>query len=136
MKEAYIAEFNRMEAELIARRYQSINNLSSSEDLIVLVDKLQKVIHEGEFIPASQAIHEYNLPKTGKTLSNIINDFINYPKKDTLHIFLAWLKKDGHNVEEAERVLEYIRAEMKNITLAIAKLRTYAQYVEHVVSQL
>ncbi|WP_334470417.1 Rha family transcriptional regulator [Arsenophonus sp. PmNCSU2021_1] len=135
-KEAYIAEFNRMEAELIARRYRSINNLSSSEDLIALVDKLQKVIHEGEFIPSGQTIHEYNLPKTGKTLSNIINDFINYPKKDTLHILLAWLKKDGHNVEEAERVLEYIRTEMKNITLAIAKLRTHAQYIEHVVSQL
>ncbi|PAV03373.1 hypothetical protein CBG25_08075 [Arsenophonus sp. ENCA] len=120
-REAYIAEFDRMEAELIARRYRSINNLSSSEDLIALVDKLQKVIHEGDFIPAGQSIHEYHLPKTGKTLSNIINDFINYPKKDTLHILLAWLKKDGHNVEEAERVLEYIRAEMKNITSRVSQ---------------
>ncbi|HGJ5882036.1 ORF6N domain-containing protein [Arsenophonus sp.] len=113
-----------------------IPNYTTTEDLIALVDKLQKVIHEGDFIPAGQTIHEYHLPKTGKTLSNIINDFINYPKKDTLHILLAWLKKDGHNVEDAERVLEYIRAEMKNITLAIAKLRTHAQYIEHVVSQL
>ncbi|WP_406941001.1 Rha family transcriptional regulator [Arsenophonus sp.] len=70
-KEAYIAEFDRMEAELIARRYRSINNLSSSEDLIALVDKLQKVIHEGEFIPAGQTINEYNLPILDKVLAHV-----------------------------------------------------------------
>ncbi|HGJ5876927.1 MAG TPA: hypothetical protein ACHBX0_11930 [Arsenophonus sp.] len=78
---------------------------ATTEGLIALVDKLQKIIHEGDFIPAGQSINEYNLPKTGKTHSNIINDFINYPKKDMLHILLVWLKKDGHNIEEAERVL-------------------------------
>ncbi|HGJ5876942.1 MAG TPA: Rha family transcriptional regulator [Arsenophonus sp.] len=90
-KEAYIAEFDQMESELAAKHFDIIGNANTTNkaDLIALLNKLQKVIHEGDFIPAGQSIHKYNLPKTHKTHSNIINDFINYPKKDTLHIFLA-----------------------------------------------
>ncbi|WP_334469102.1 hypothetical protein [Arsenophonus sp. PmNCSU2021_1] len=124
-------------------KYKFNNNLtntlasnSTTEDLIALVDKLQKVIHEGDFIPAGQAIHEYNLPKTGKTLSNIINDFINYPKKDTLHILLAWLKKDGHNLEEAERVLMHVRDYVLKMTKAVNTIQTHAQYIDSTVNKL
>ncbi|OAH95758.1 hypothetical protein AZH52_01600 [Proteus mirabilis] len=43
-KEAYISEFDRMEAELAEERYLSIGNSTDKKDLIALVDQLQRTI--------------------------------------------------------------------------------------------
>lgn len=137
-KEAYISEFDRMESELAAKRYDVLGNASTTNkaDLIALVDELQKVIHEGEFIPAGHALPEYSFPKTRKPRSRILEDFINNPKEDVLHQLVAWLKKDGHNMEDAERVLMHIRDCMMNMAKAVNTIQTHAQYIDSTVSKL
>lgn len=137
-KETYIAEFDRMESELAAKRYDVLGNASTANkaDLIALVDELQKVIHEGEFIPAGHALPEYSFPKTRKPRSRILEDFINNPKEDVLHQLVAWLKKDGHNMEDAERVLMHIRDCMMDMAKAINTIQTHAQYIDSTVSKL
>ncbi|MDN0017985.1 Rha family transcriptional regulator [Providencia stuartii] len=137
-KESYIAEFDRMESELAAKRYDVLGNASTTNkaDLIALVDELQKVIHEGEFIPAGHALPEYSFPKTRKPRSRILEDFISNPKEDVLHQLIAWLKKDGHNMEDAERVLMHIRDCMMNMAKAINTIQTHAQYIDSTVSKL
>lgn len=109
---------------------------ASTAELIALVDELQKVIHEGEFIPAGHALPEYSFPKTRKPRSRILEDFINNPKEDVLHQLVAWLKKDGHNMEDAERVLMHIRDCMMNMAKAINTIQTHAQYIDSTVSKL
>lgn len=109
---------------------------ASTEDLIALRDILQKVIHEGEFIPAGHTAPEYSFPKTRKPRSKILEDFIHNPKNDTLHQLLAWMKKDGHNVEEAERVLHWVRDYMHDVSKKVEAIRTHAQYIEFAVNKL
>lgn len=47
-KEAYIAEFDRMESELASQRYHNtLGDLTGTTNLSALVDKLQQIIHEG-----------------------------------------------------------------------------------------
>lgn len=115
---------------------KSIPRNASTEDLLALVDQLQRKIHEGEFIPAGQVAQEYSFPKTKKSRSQILNDFLRSPEDDTLHQLLAYLKRDGHNVEEAERVLMWLRDYMCDMGKTINTIITHAQYIEHAVSKL
>ncbi|MEX6144635.1 ORF6N domain-containing protein [Providencia hangzhouensis] len=115
---------------------KGIPSNASTAELIALVDELQKVIHEGEFIPAGHALPEYSFPKTRKPRSRILEDFISNPKDDVLHQLVAWLKKDGHNMEDAERVLMHIRDCMMNMAKAINTIQTHAQYIDSTVSKL
>lgn len=115
---------------------KGIPHNASTAELIALVDELQKVIHEGEFIPAGHALPEYSFPKTRKPRSRILEDFINNPKEDVLHQLVAWLKKDGHNMEDAERVLMHIRDCMMDMAKAINTIQTHAQYIDSTVSKL
>ncbi|OQP28764.1 hypothetical protein B2H99_02430 [Morganella morganii] len=115
---------------------KSLPRNASTEELLALVDQLQRTIHEGEFIPAGQVAQEYCFPKTKKSRSQIINDFLRSPEDDTLHQLLAYLKRDGHNVEEAERVLMWLRDYMCDMGKTINTIITHAQYIEHAVSKL
>ncbi|WP_446935377.1 ORF6N domain-containing protein [Morganella morganii] len=115
---------------------KSLPRNASTEDLLALVDQLQRKIHEGEFIPAGQVAQEYSFPKTKKSRSQILNDFLRSPEDDTLHQLLAYLKRDGHNVEEAERVLMWLRDYMCDMGKTINTIITHAQYIEHAVSKL
>lgn len=115
---------------------KSLPRNASTEELLALVDQLQRTIHEGEFIPAGQVAQEYSFPKTKKSRSQILNDFLRSPEDDTLHQLLAYLKRDGHNVEEAERVLMWLRDYMRDMGKTINTIITHAQYIEHAVSKL
>ncbi|EJD6110892.1 ORF6N domain-containing protein [Morganella morganii] len=115
---------------------KSLPRNASTEELLALVDQLQRTIHEGEFIPAGKVAQEYSFPKTKKSRSQILNDFLRSPEDDTLHQLLAYLKRDGHNVEEAERVLMWLRDYMRDMGKTINTIITHAQYIEHAVSKL
>lgn len=115
---------------------KSLPRNASTEELLALVDQLQRTIHEGEFIPAGQVAQEYSFPKTKKSRSQILNDFLLSPEDDTLHQLLTYLKRDGHNVEEAERVLMWLRDYMCDMGKTINTIITHAQYIEHAVSKL
>ncbi|HHN8389746.1 ORF6N domain-containing protein [Morganella morganii] len=115
---------------------KSLPRNASTDELLALVDQLQRTIHEGEFIPAGQVAQEYSFPKTKKSRSQILNDFLRSPEDDTLHQLLAYLKRDGHNVEEAERVLMWLRDYMRDMGKTINTIITHAQYIEHAVSKL
>ncbi|MHA6283696.1 ORF6N domain-containing protein [Morganella morganii] len=118
------------------RNNKSLPRNASTEELLALVDQLQRTIHEGEFIPAGQVAQEYSFPKTKKSRSQILNDFLRSPEDDTLHQLLSYLKRDGHNVEEAERVLMWLRDYMCDMGKTINTIITHAQYIEHAVSKL
>lgn len=109
---------------------------ASTDELLALVDQLQRKIYDGEYIPAGQVAQEYSFPKTKKSRSQILNDFLRSPEDDTLHQLLAYLKRDGHNVEEAERVLMWLRDYMCDMGKTINTIITHAQYIEHAVSKL
>lgn len=109
---------------------------ASTDELLALVDQLQRKIYDGEYIPAGQVAQEYSFPKTKKSRSQILNDFLRSPEDDTLHQLLAYLKRDGHNVEEAERVMMWLRDYMCDMGKTINTIITHAQYIEHAVSKL
>lgn len=71
----------------------SLPNNASTEELLALVDQLQRTIHEGEFIPAGQVAKEYSFPRTRKNRIELLDDFMRNPKKDVLHNLLTYLKK-------------------------------------------
>ncbi|WP_164100338.1 hypothetical protein, partial [Serratia marcescens] len=60
----------------------SLPNNASTEELLALVDQLQRTIHEGEFIPAGQVAKEYSFPRTRKNRIELLDDFMRNPKKD------------------------------------------------------
>ncbi|MCW9739777.1 ORF6N domain-containing protein [Proteus mirabilis] len=114
----------------------SLPNNASTEELLALVDQLQRTIHEGEFIPAGQVAKEYSFPRTRKNRIELLDDFIHNPKKDVLHNLLTYLKKDGHNVDEAERTLRWVRESLLEMNGAMQEIRTHHQYVESLISRL
>lgn len=134
--------FERLEDNYFAKHDEQISiskglpRNASTEELLALVDQLQRKIYEGEYIPAGQVAQEYSFPKTKKSRSQILNDFLRSPEDDTLHQLLAYLKRDGHNVEEAERVLMWLRDYMCDMGKTINTIITHAQYIEHAVSKL
>lgn len=114
----------------------SLPNNASTEELLALVDQLQRTIHEGEFIPAGQVAKEYSFPRTRKNRIELLDDFMRSPKKDVLHNLLNYLKKDGHNVDEAERTLRWVRESLLEMNGAMQEIRTHHQYVESLISRL
>lgn len=114
----------------------SLPNNASTEELLALVDQLQRTIHEGEFIPAGQVAKEYSFPRTRKNRIELLDDFMRNPKKDVLHNLLTYLKKDGHNVDEAERTLRWVRELLLEMNGAMQEIRTHHQYVESLISRL
>lgn len=114
----------------------SLPNNASTEELLALVDQLQRTIHEGEFIPAGQVAKEYSFPRTRKNRIELLDDFMRNPKKDVLHNLLTYLKKDGHNVDEAERTLRWVRESLLEMNGAMQEIRTHHQYVESLISRL
>lgn len=131
-KEAYISEFDRMEAELAEERYLSIGNSTDKKDLIALVDQLQRTIHEGEFIPANQC----KFPLTNKKPSQLIDEFANNPNQCVLHNAISYLKKCGNNVSEAERALNHIRFSLIELHETIREIRIHNQRVEKITRYL
>ncbi|MDF7135353.1 ORF6N domain-containing protein [Proteus mirabilis] len=114
----------------------SLPNNASTEELLALVDQLQRTIHEGEFIPAGQVAKEYSFPRTRKNRIELLDDFMRNPKKDVLHNLLNYLKKDGHNVDEAERTLRWVRELLLEMNGAMQEIRTHHQYVESLINRL
>ncbi|MDF7387313.1 Rha family transcriptional regulator [Proteus mirabilis] len=131
-KEAYISEFDRMEAELTKERYSSIGDSTDKNDLIALVDQLQRTIHEGEFIPANQC----KFPLTNKKPSQLIDEFANNPNQCVLHNAISYLKKCGNNVSEAERALNHIRFSLIELHETIREIRIHNQRVEKITRHL
>lgn len=131
-KEAYISEFDRMEAELTEERYSSIGDSTDKNDLIALVDQLQRTIHEGEFIPANQC----KFPLTNKKPSQLIDEFANNPNQCVLHNAISYLKKYGNNVSEAERALNHIRFSLIELHETIREIRIHNQRVEKITRHL
>ncbi|MDM3673796.1 ORF6N domain-containing protein [Proteus mirabilis] len=109
----------------------SLPNNASTEELLALVDQLQRTIHEGEFIPAGQVAKEYSFPRTRKNRIELLDDFMHNQKEDVLYNLLTYLKKDGHNVDEAERTLRWVRESLLEMTQTIKDIQLHSQYIEH-----
>lgn len=136
-KEAYIAEFDRMESELITQRYghNTLGDLTGTANLSVLVDKLQQIIHEGEFIPAGKRPN-YSLPANRKHEATIIRDFLSKDDSSTLLTLLEWLRADGFDVSAADRELDIIRGYVGGMRRALGDIQTHARYIDHQIGKM
>lgn len=136
-KEAYIAEFDRMESELASQRYghNTLGDLTGTANLSALVDKLQQIIHEGEFIPAGKRPN-YSLPANRKHEATIIRDFLSKDESSTLLTLLEWLRADGFDVSAADRELDIIRGYVGGMRRALGDIQTHARYIDHQIGKL
>ncbi|MGP1238881.1 Rha family transcriptional regulator [Serratia sp. CY37869] len=136
-KEAYIAEFDRMESELASQRYghNTLGDLTGTANLSVLVDKLQQIIHEGEFIPAGKRPN-YSLPANRKHEATIIRDFLSKDDSSTLLTLLEWLRADGFDVSAADRELDIIRGYVGGMRRALGDIQTHARYIDHAIGKM
>lgn len=136
-KEAYIAEFDRMESELASQRYghNTLGDLTGTANLSALVDKLQQIIHEGEFIPAGKRPN-YSLPANRKHEATIIRDFLNKDDSSTLLTLLEWLRADGFDVSAADRELDVIRGYVGGMRRALGDIQTHARYIDHAIGKM
>lgn len=136
-KEAYIAEFDRMESELASQRYghNTLGDLTGTANLSALVDKLQQIIHEGEFIPAGKRPN-YSLPSNRKHEATIIRDFLSKDDSSTLLTLLEWLRADGFDVSAADRELDIIRSYVGGMRRALGDIQTHARYIDHAIGKM
>ncbi|QJU41328.1 Rha family transcriptional regulator [Serratia marcescens] len=136
-KEAYIAEFDRMENELASQRYghNTLGDLTGTANLSALVDKLQQIIHEGEFIPAGKRPN-YSLPANRKHEATIIRDFLSKDDSSTLLTLLEWLRADGFDVSAADRELDIIRGYVGGMRRALGDIQTHARYIDHAIGKM
>ncbi|PJI67020.1 Rha family transcriptional regulator [Serratia sp. TKO39] len=136
-KEAYIAEFDRMESELASQRYghNTLGDLTGTANLSALVDKLQQIIHEGEFIPAGKRPN-YSLPANRKHEATIIRDFLSKDDSSTLLTLLEWLRADGFDVSAADRELDIIRGYVGGMRRALGDIQTHARYIDHAIGKM
>ncbi|MGP1065746.1 Rha family transcriptional regulator [Serratia sp. CY56810] len=136
-KEAYIAEFDRMESELASQRYghNTLGDLTGTANLSALVDKLQQIIHEGEFIPAGKRPN-YSLPANRKHEATIIRDFLSKDDSSTLLTLLEWLRADGFDVSAADRELDIIRGYVGGMRRALGDIQTHARYIDHAIGKV
>jgi Rha family phage regulatory protein len=136
-KEAYIAEFDRMESELASQRYghNTLGDLTGTANLAALVDKLQQIIHEGEFIPAGKRPN-YSLPANRKHEATIVRDFLNKDDSSTLLTLLEWLRADGFDVSAADRELDVIRGYVGGMRRALGDIQTHARYIDHAIGKM
>lgn len=136
-KEAYIAEFDRMESELVSQRYghNTLGDLTGTANLSALVDKLQQIIHEGEFIPAGKRPN-YSLPANRKHEATIVRDFLNKDDSSTLLTLLEWLRADGFDVSAADRELDVIRGYVGGMRRALGDIQTHARYIDHAIGKM
>ncbi len=136
-KEAYIAEFDRMESELASQRYghNTLGDLTGTANLSALVDKLQQIIYEGEFIPAGKRPN-YSLPANRKHEATIIRDFLSKDDSSTLLTLLEWLRADGFDVSAADRELDIIRGYVGGMRRALGDIQTHARYIDHAIGKM
>ncbi|MCR0998649.1 Rha family transcriptional regulator [Serratia rubidaea] len=136
-KEAYIAEFDRMESEIANQRYgqNTLGDLAGTANLTALVDKLQQIIHEGEFIPAGKRTN-YNLPANRKHEQTIIREFLNKDDSSTLLTLLEWLRADGFDMSAADRELDIIRGYVGSMRRALGDIQTHARYIDHQIGKM
>ncbi|MFE0769897.1 Rha family transcriptional regulator [Serratia bockelmannii] len=136
-KEAYITEFDRMESELASQRYghNTLGDLTGTANLSALVDKLQQIIHEGEFIPAGKRPN-YSLPANRKHEATIIRDFLSKDDSSTLLTLLEWLRADGFDVSAADRELDIIRGYVGGMRRALGDIQTHARYIDHAIGKM
>jgi Rha family phage regulatory protein len=138
-KEAYIAEFDRMEAELASARLPgSLADLAGSAataNLSKLVDKLERIIHEGEFIPGGSRAVKYAIPPNRKHAKTIINDFLSIDDSSPLYSLLTLLERDGHDVKSVSQEVDAIRMHMTALMRAMGDINTHGQYISHVANK-
>ncbi len=111
----------------------TLADLAGTATLAALIDKLQKFVHEGEFIPRRR---DYSLPVTRKHDKTIIKDFLDKSDACALLALIEWLRADGHDMTAADREIEVIRGYANQLRGIVSDIRTHAQYIEHVTGTL
>jgi len=139
-KEAYIAEFDRMDAELNRSRIpDTLGDLvgtATAHNLNQLVDRLQKIVIEGEFIPKGGRAVRYVIEPNRKTGRALIGDFMACSPDSPVQNLLALLSHDGHDIKAVEQELKAARNYIVGLTTAISDIQTHAQYINYAVGKI
>ncbi|HBC6590823.1 Rha family transcriptional regulator [Klebsiella oxytoca] len=139
-KEAYIAEFDRMEAELNRSRYSGtlgdMVGTAAQDNLNQLVERLQRIFLEGEFIPGGSRAVRYVIEPSRKTGKAMVGDFMTQSEASPVHSLLALLGHDGHDIKSVEQEMHALREHITRLSRAIGDIYTHAQYISHTVSKI
>lgn len=139
-KEAYIAEFDRMEAELNRSRYSGtlgdMVGTAAQDNLNQLVERLQRIVLEGEFIPGGSRAVRYVIEPSRKTGKAMVGDFMTQSEASPVQSLLALLGHDGHDIKSVEQEMHALREHITRLSLAIGDIHTHAQYISHAVGKL
>lgn len=139
-KEAYIAEFDRMEAELNRSRYSGtlgdMVGTAAQENLNQLVERLQRIVLEGEFIPGGSRAVRYVIEPSRKTGKAMVGDFMTQSEASPVHSLLALLGHDGHDIKSVEQEMHALREHITRLSRAIGDIHTHAQYISHAVGKI
>lgn len=139
-KEAYIAEFDRMEAEISRSRLPgTLNDMvgtAATENLNQLVERLQRIVLEGEFIPGGSRAVKYVIDPSRKAGKAMVADFMAQSEASPIQCLLALLGRDGHDIKSVELEMHALREHITRLSMTIGDIQTHAQYINHAVGKI
>lgn len=139
-KEAYIAEFDRMEAEINRTRLPgTLNDMvgtAATENLNQLVERLQRIVLEGEFIPGGSRAVKYVIDPSRKAGKAMVADFMAQSEASPIQCLLALLGRDGHDIKSVELEMHALREHITRLSMTIGDIQTHAQYINHAVGKI
>lgn len=139
-KEAYIAEFDRMEAEISRTRLPgTLNDMvgtAATENLNQLVERLQRIVLEGEFIPGGSRAVKYVIDPSRKAGKAMVADFMAQSEASPIQCLLALLGRDGHDIKSVELEMHALREHITRLSMTIGDIQTHAQYINHAVGKI
>ncbi|MFU2316826.1 Rha family transcriptional regulator [Rahnella sp. PCH160] len=146
-KESYIEEFNRMENELVTQRYGSstLGDLvgTGTANLSALVDKLQRIIHEGEFIPAGKKEIQSQAKRYCYPIKSGFMEHFHTPtgaaslaQKSQLMDLLQELHRDGHDVSRPLSELTCLSNYVVGLKQDVNDIVTHAAYIQQAIAKI
>lgn len=139
-KEAYIAEFDRMEAEINRSRLPGtlgdMVGTAATENLNQLVERLQRIVLEGEFIPGGSRAVKYVIDPSRKAGKAMVADFMTQSEASPIQCLLALLGRDGHDIKSVELEMHALREHITRLSMTIGDIQTHAQYINHAVGKI
>lgn len=133
-------EFDRMEAELNRSRMpDTLGDLvgtATAQNLNQLVDRLQKIVIEGEFIPKGGRAVRYVIDPSRKSGKEMVRDFMACGEDSPIENLLTLLNHDGHDIKSVELEMNTLRTYIIGLTTAISDIQTHAQYINYAVGKI
>lgn len=108
----------------------------AQDNLNQLVERLQRIVLEGEFIPGGSRAVRYVIEPSRKAGKAMVGDFMTQSEASPVQSLLALLGHDGHDIKSVEQEMHALREHITRLSLAIGDIHTHAQYISHAVGKI